>query len=184
MVSRNHRSGSACEFVIRPHRSLDWRQTQLAFATVAAPCLLVGAGFAAVGFWPVLPFAGLEVLLLGVAFYVCALRGQNIEVVAIGEREIAVRRGRRELQEVWAGRRAWSRVQLRPSPHRLHPSRLYLCSHGREIAVGDCLTEEERRALAVELERVLDPAGSAAGASGTSTTRPTQGVTGDRETSI
>jgi uncharacterized membrane protein len=36
--------------------------------------LAIGAGFAALGAWMVLPFAGLEVLLLGVAFVVYARR--------------------------------------------------------------------------------------------------------------
>lgn len=38
------------------------------FTALACVTLGIGAGFAALGAWPVLPFAGLEVLLLGGAF--------------------------------------------------------------------------------------------------------------------
>ena len=38
------------------------------FAALAAVVLAIGAGFAAVGAWLVLPFAGLEVLLLVAAY--------------------------------------------------------------------------------------------------------------------
>jgi uncharacterized membrane protein len=39
-----------------------------AFAVLAAVTLAIGIGFALVGAWLVLPFAGLEVLALGAAF--------------------------------------------------------------------------------------------------------------------
>ena len=45
-----------------------------ALGTLAALTLAIGAGFAMAGAWLVLPFAGLEVLMLVVAFFVCARR--------------------------------------------------------------------------------------------------------------
>ena len=39
-----------------------------AYAALAAVVLVIGAGFATVGAWLVLPFAGLEVLLLVAAY--------------------------------------------------------------------------------------------------------------------
>jgi uncharacterized membrane protein len=44
----------------------------VAFAALAAITLAIGVGFAMVGAWLVLPFAGLEVLMLGVAYFVYA----------------------------------------------------------------------------------------------------------------
>ena len=46
----------------------------LAFAALAAVTLAIGAGFAFVGAWLVLPFAGIEALMLAVAFFVVARR--------------------------------------------------------------------------------------------------------------
>lgn len=51
-----------------------------AFAALAALALVIGVGFAVVGAWLVLPFAGLEVLMLGVAFVAYARRaGAEVE---------------------------------------------------------------------------------------------------------
>ena len=51
-----------------------------AFTALAALTLAIGAGFAVVGAWLVLPFAGLEVLMLAVAFFVHARRaGAEVE---------------------------------------------------------------------------------------------------------
>jgi len=44
------------------------------FVGLALVVLAIGVGFALVGAWPVLPFAGLEALMLGVAFVVYARR--------------------------------------------------------------------------------------------------------------
>jgi uncharacterized membrane protein len=40
----------------------------LIFLSLAAVVLAIGIGFAVIGAWPVLPFAGLEVLALGAAY--------------------------------------------------------------------------------------------------------------------
>jgi uncharacterized membrane protein len=45
-----------------------------AFAALAAAVLAIGAGFAAVGAWLVLPFAGLEIVLLVAAYVAYARR--------------------------------------------------------------------------------------------------------------
>lgn len=45
-----------------------------AFAVLAALTLAIGAGFAFIGAWLVLPFAGLEVLILAAAFFAYARR--------------------------------------------------------------------------------------------------------------
>jgi len=44
----------------------------LTFLSLAAVVLAIGSGFALVGAWPVLPFAGLEVLALGAAYFAYA----------------------------------------------------------------------------------------------------------------
>ena len=52
----------------------------MAFAALAALTLAIGVGFAFVGAWLVLPFAGLEALMLVVAFFVYArLAGTEVE---------------------------------------------------------------------------------------------------------
>jgi len=53
-----------------------------AFAVLAAVTLAIGIGFALLGAWLVLPFAGLEVLALAVAFVVHVRRvGKELENV-------------------------------------------------------------------------------------------------------
>jgi uncharacterized membrane protein len=53
-----------------------------AFGLLATVTLGIGAGFAAVGAWLVLPFAGLETIMLGAAFLVTARRAADYEGIA------------------------------------------------------------------------------------------------------
>jgi uncharacterized membrane protein len=51
--------------------------------------------------------------------------------------------------------RHWAQVKLRRPAARLHPSRLVIESHGRQCELGSFLTEEERRGLALRLQRLV-----------------------------
>ena len=53
------------------------------FAALAFVVVAIGAGFAAAGAWLVLPFAGLEVLLLGAAYLLYARRAADYERIVL-----------------------------------------------------------------------------------------------------
>jgi len=150
-------------FEIRPTRSLSWREVKVFYAAIVGVALLIALGCTAMGYWPVLPFAGLEALALGWAFYAVALDGQKREVVRIDERTVAVEKGRRRVEDRWTAMRAWTRVYHLAPPVAWYPTRLLLRSHGREIELGRFLNEEERRRLACDLTRVLHGQGGTAG---------------------
>jgi len=80
--------------VIRPNRSLTQRQLQLAFLGIAAVCLGIAGAFTAIGLWPILPFAGAEVIVVGIGLYLSASSGQETEVVLVDGETLAVEKGR------------------------------------------------------------------------------------------
>jgi len=49
--------------------------------------------FVARGYWPVLPFAGLELLVLGIALWISMRRGAYREVISIYPDRIEVEKG-------------------------------------------------------------------------------------------
>ncbi len=155
MVHRTFHQGEGCRFVIRPNRSLTWPQTKLVCFSLASVCLLVAILFSAAGFWPVLPFAGAEVVVLVMAFYLCARSGRAIEVVCVWEDRVAVEKGPPGTRRICEFQRPWARVALQPARIARHPSRLLVGSHGKQVQLGAFLTEDERRRLAGELERVI-----------------------------
>jgi uncharacterized membrane protein len=125
------------------------------YLVIAACCLGIGLAFALHGFWPVLPFAGLEIIALGAAFYLCLSRSQIREVVTVNADRVTVEKGHRQPREHWECPRAWARVALEPSPIAWYPSRLAVGFQGRQVEIGRFLNEEQRCALAVELSEAI-----------------------------
>jgi uncharacterized membrane protein len=163
MVSSTVDGACNRRFVIRPNRSLTWRQTQLAFLILAAVCLTIASAFALNGFWPVLPFAGIEVLALGVGMYLCVLAGREIEVVSVQGEVVAVEKGRDQPQRRWEFQRAWAQIRLLPPRERWYPTRLVIRSHGKEVQLGGFLNEAERQELAGALCQAISSDNVASG---------------------
>lgn len=143
--------------VLRPNIAVNWRQTLFAYGIVAATCLGVAIGFGLIGFWPVLPFAGIEVGLLGWALYSSAQRAGECEVVIIRGDRIEVQKGRRRPERCWLLDTYWTEVALEAAGQRWHSDRLLLRSHGVAVELGRFLNDDERAALARQLRGWVGP---------------------------
>lgn len=140
---------------LTPRCSLTPAAARMFLGIVGATTLAVAAVFTLQGFWPVLPFAGLEVALLAWAVRTSMRAGSERETITIGEQWITVRRSGRAGEYSAVFPRHWSRVKLHAPSTALHPSRLTLESHGRACEVGRFLTEDERRGLAARLKQLV-----------------------------
>jgi len=159
MVSKVENAPGCWQFVLRPNCSASPAQIRCFFAAIAAVSLSVASGFAALGFWPVLPFAGAELAFLWACLQCSAARTRETEVIRIDDATVAVDRGRGAPRSRCTFQRAWARISLEPAPARLHPSRLVLGSHGRRVRLGAFLTDDERSSLARDLRAALAPGG-------------------------
>lgn len=148
-------AGRDCHWLIRPNQSLSWQSAVKVYIVIAAVCLAVGIFFALHGFWPVLPFAGLEVAVLGFAFFTCLSRSQQREIVTVDAERVSVEKGRRKPHEHWECPLVWARVDLERPRHAWYPSRLSVAFQGRRVEIGAFLNEQERCALAGELQDVI-----------------------------
>ena len=117
--------------------------------------MTVAIGFSLMGAWMIFPFAGLEMLGLGIVLYICACRAANCEVISINNERVTVSKGRYQPKESCEFQRTWARVWLRRSGINWYPSQLLIRSHGREVEVGGFLEEDERQKLAEALAKVL-----------------------------
>ena len=140
---------------LAPNCSLTPRGAMLFFASICLFSLAFAMIFVVMGFWPVLPFWGLEMLALGLALNASMQRRRYTQTVTITDSQISlVTRSRRgEAKQEFA--RHWAKVRLRSPRTRLYPSRLTIESCGRAFEVGDFLTEEERCLLAERLRNLV-----------------------------
>ncbi|HUA88305.1 MAG TPA: DUF2244 domain-containing protein [Steroidobacteraceae bacterium] len=140
---------------IRPNCSLTVRSARVFFASACLIPFGLGGVLALKGFWPILPFAGLEMALLAWALKVSLERRFHAQIITVTEADVAVESRVRDSHERVVFPRHWAQVKLRRPAASLHPSRLTIESHGRQCELGSFLTEEERRGLALRLARVI-----------------------------
>ena len=145
--------------VIGPNASLKPRQAMWFMAGMSAVSLSIGGFFALLGFWPVLPFAGLELVALAAALVVCLRRNRYREVVSFEGEAIRV-----EVGEVGRGvatrlqlRRSGTRVLIERGPHGTSPTRLLLSGSGQQVELGRCLTDVERDRLCERMQELIHP---------------------------
>ena len=138
-----------------PNCSLTPRGARLFVGSLGALTFAVAGFFALQGYWPVLPFAGLEIGLLAWAVRASMRRGLERETILVTDADVVIERRAPSGSRRTVFPRHWARVTLRgPQPAR-HPSRLTIESHGRACEVGRFLTEDARRRLAAQLERLV-----------------------------
>jgi uncharacterized membrane protein len=141
--------------VLIPRCSLTRASARAFIAIVGGTCFAVAGVFAAQGFWPVLPFAGLEIGLLAWAVRASMREGSKRETIEIDEALITIGRIDRSGEHFSVFPRHGSSVTLRTPQTALHPSRLVLESRGRVCEVGRFLTEDARHSLAARLQQLV-----------------------------
>jgi len=140
---------------IQPNCSLTVRGALLFFGSLCAVSFGIAGFMAWRGFWPVLPFAGAEMALLGWALKASLARRFHRETIIVTETDVRVElRDRKHYSKVVFPRH-WAQVKLRRPASRFQPSRLTIESHGRQCELGGFLTETERRGLALRLMRLI-----------------------------
>lgn len=146
-------------WVARPNCSLSAAGRRLFFVITATVSSTIAFVFSWVGAWPVVPFTGLELMLLWWALRRTGACANDVDTILLepGLLTIETRRGVRvehhEFQPYWA------RLQyVRPPGHGKH--RLLIRSHGRTVEVGSLLNEEQKMALANALRYDLAAAQS------------------------
>ena len=118
------------------------------FGALAAAATAIGAAFAAVGAWLVLPFAGLEVVALAVAYLAYARRAADYERI-----ELAA--GRLTVEVADAQRTKHYEMDARGARVWLEDERVVLRTAGKELQLGRHLDAERRAELADQLQKRL-----------------------------
>ncbi|HEX5128521.1 MAG TPA: DUF2244 domain-containing protein [Usitatibacter sp.] len=140
--------GSPFVHLSRPNRSLGPWARRGALLAIAATTLGVAAGAVTFGAWPVMPFAGLEVALVALAFRVLGRHDADFERLEVGDHEVTVEARNAALHTRFVAHRQWARLVLRERGGRCT---LGLAYAGRTVPLGRMLSDEGRRALADRL---------------------------------
>lgn len=151
----SEREAGLYRVLIRPNQSLSSTATVFVVVGFAVVSLSIGIAFAVLGFWLVLPFAGMEVALVASAFWLVSQSAQDYDLLCVEDPNVVLYQHRQGLEKEYRFKRAWVKVRLEKGERVWHSPRLMLGSHGKQIEIGRALTADRRRALAAEIRRVL-----------------------------
>jgi uncharacterized membrane protein len=140
---------------LQPNCSLKPAGAKLLFGSTCLFSMGFALFFVFRGYWPVLPFAALEMLALGLALQASMRRGNYSQTVLITDSQISLVTRSRHGAKKQEFARHWAKVMLRSPPRRHGTSQLTIESRGRAYEVGSFLTEEDRCRLAERLRYLV-----------------------------
>ena len=132
--------------------SLEWAERWRAFWLIASISVIIAGAFAAFGAWLILPFAGLEIGALYLAFRLLDRRANDYERLTIDGDRLVVEQKRQGRVTRFEGNRLWAQVVVRRQSERVE---LALRYRGREIEFGTFLSDEARSSAARSLQEQL-----------------------------
>ena len=96
-----HTTSDDCKvWILQPNRSATWRQACFFFGGLSLLCLLIAVAFSLLGAWLILPFAGLEVLVLFTAVWLVHHHLMNQEVITLRKDYLILESGvRKEVKQ-------------------------------------------------------------------------------------
>jgi uncharacterized membrane protein len=148
---RGQSGGRRIEWRLKRNCSISPRQLFAVYLSLCAVSLAVAGGFAWAGASPVLAFAGVELLLVGVALLAYARHAADHERITLAGAALTVEHqhgGRTERREF---RAAWVRVEPLSSDRSL----IEVAGDGHTARVGRYVRPELRPSLARELRAAL-----------------------------
>jgi uncharacterized membrane protein len=152
------------QFITRIHVSsncsLTPREALMFYLSIAGISLIIAGICVWRGYWPVLPFTGLELLLLGVVLRISLRRGRYREVIQISDDRVIIDKIGHERHERLEFPRLWARVEVSRPRRPGHPSRLLIGSHGKRCEVGESLVESDRASLGRRLAELIGATGT------------------------
>jgi uncharacterized membrane protein len=152
-------SDSGYKIVARPNNSLSPDDSIKLLLAMAGVALVIALGFARIGAWLVLPFAGLEILAFAYAFYFIYLHSSDFESITIDDDRVVVEKRNYKETTTTIFQRYWAQVNVREVEKGMGgsgKSGLFISSHGNEVEFGkNFINDEQRTLLARELRKKI-----------------------------
>ena len=142
--------------LIKPNQSISWKSGLVFVLVIAFTCLSIGLGFAYLGATLILPFAGLEVIFVGICTYLVLNKTSQQEVITLSKDKLIIEKGAYRLKKVWEYFRLWSYITVERPQHPWYPAHIVVTSKGERVPLGDFLTEQEKEELVSSLESIIN----------------------------
>tara|TARA_B100000965_G_scaffold55446_1_gene41914 strand:- start:120 stop:611 length:492 start_codon:yes stop_codon:yes gene_type:complete len=138
---------------ITPNYSLRGWGRVFFLGSIAFICLAIGVFFLFMGASLILPFAGLEVIIVLTCFYISFRWSQQKEFIYISNEKIKLEKGRLIKEKSWEEFRSFAVLEVETDKH--NSRKFCFQSKGKRFYFGSFLNEEDKLILKNELTRII-----------------------------
>ena len=145
---------------LTPNSSLVGVSRIIFMGGIAFICLSIATIFYFFGAYLILPFAGIEVTILFIAFYLSFRWSSRKEIIFISNEIVKIEKGINKADYLWEEFRTFTSFQVSKGTDKT--IRLSFRSKGNDVVVGDFLNEEDKKILINEVRNIIEELNSIA----------------------
>ena len=139
---------------IKPNSSLIGSNRIIFILSIAFVCLGIATIFYIAGATLILPFAGLEIAILLLAFYLNFRWSGKREKIFLSTDKVLVEKGMRKAEYRWEEFRTFTSFQIKRDKDK--SLRLSFRSKGEDVFVGDFLNEDDKILLKDSVTKIIE----------------------------
>ncbi len=140
--------------VITANRSMSWHENKRILVFMFCVNMAIALSWAAMGAWMVLPFAGLEIALVGFGMYYVSWKLSFKEIIIFEGDSLTLQKGVYFPKQEWVWQRRDTLLIKRPSKYRMSAPTLFLKHLNQSIEIGAALNRVEKKELREHLIRL------------------------------
>ena len=154
MVSVEEKSNSNYLITLSPNSSLTGIYRTIFLASISFICVGIASVFYFFGAYLILPFAGIEIAILLIAFYLSFKWSSRKELIYISQEVVKIEKGIHKAEYLWEEFRTFTSFQIEKDANK--SLRLSFRSKGDDVIVGDFLNEDDKNILINEIRNIID----------------------------
>ena len=153
-MSVEEKSNSNYLITLSPNSSLTGIYRIIFLASISFICVGIATVFYFFGAYLILPFAGIEIAILLIAFYLSFKWSSRKELIYISQEVVKIEKGIHKAEYLWEEFRTFTSFQIAKDANK--SLRLSFRSKGDDVIVGDFLNEDDKNILINEIRNIID----------------------------
>ena len=154
MVSVQKNNESSYLISLSPNSSLEGKYRILFLLSITIICGGIGIIFFFLGAALILPFAGLELTILFIAFYLSFRWSSKKEKIYISEEIVKIEKGFNKADYLWKEFRTFTSFNIEKDKNK--SLKLSFRSKGENVFVGDFLNDDDKVLLKNAVREIID----------------------------
>jgi|TARA_B110000438_G_C15370035_1_gene460134 uncharacterized membrane protein len=133
-------------FIIKPNPAMSWGLIKKIYFCFALFVLIIAIVLSTVNLYLAIPFYGIEVIFLGYALYITALKSTYFEEVFLDQNNIKVTFVNGKRKKNYNFVRQWSEFKYNIAT-KTQPSEIFIAKSGDKVFVARNVNEDDRKKL-------------------------------------